>query len=113
VSVTIEVQEQKTGIYVLSVQGEVDMSSSTEVRQQLAPLLDTSTSAIIVHLVQVSYMDSSGIATLVEGLQQSMKSGISFRLAELSDAVQDIFKLARLDSVFSIYPTITDAMNEL
>ena len=62
-SVTIEVQEQKTGIYVLSVQGEVDMSSSTEVRQQLAPLLDTSTSAIIVHLVHVSYMDSSGIAT--------------------------------------------------
>ena len=111
-SVTIEVQEQKTGIYVLSVQGEVDMSSSTEVRQQLAPLLDTSTSAIIVHLVHVSYMDSSGIATLVEGLQQSMKSGISFRLAELSDAVQDIFKLAQLDSVFSIYPTITDAMNE-
>ena len=64
-SVTIEVQEQKTGIYVLSVQGEVDMSSSTEVRQQLAPLLDTSSSAIIVHLVQVSYMARSTLITML------------------------------------------------
>lgn len=112
-SMTIDVREQKAGVYVLSVVGEVDMSSSTRVREQLAPLIDVGSSAIIVHLLQVSYMDSSGIATLVEGLQQSMKSGISFRLVELSDAVQDIFKLARLDSVFSIYPTIAEAMKDL
>lgn len=112
-SVIIEVQEQKAGVYILSVQGEVDMSSSTEVREQLALLLGAGTTAIIVHLVRVSYMDSSGIATLVDGLQKSMKLGISFRLVELSDAVQDIFNMARLESVFSIYPTITEVMKDL
>ena len=112
-SVIMEVIEQKKGVYILSVQGEVDMSSSNDVRQQLALLLNADTSVIIVHLVRVSYMDSSGIATLVEGLQQSMKLGILFRLVELSDAVQDIFKLARLESVFSIYPTIEEAINDV
>ena len=42
-----------------------------------------------------------------------MKLGILFRLVELSDAVQDIFKLARLESVFSIYPTIEEAIKEV
>lgn len=112
-SLSISSREEKPGVYILTVEGEVDMSSSTEVRQNLTPLLENGSSAIIVHLANVSYMDSSGIATLVEGLQQSMKSGISFRLAELSDAVQDIFKLARLESIFSIHPTIADAMNDL
>ena len=69
-SVIMEVKEQKKGLYILSVQGEVDMSSSNDVRQQLALLLNAGTAVIIVHLVRVSYMDSSGIATLVEGLQQ-------------------------------------------
>ena len=112
-SLQIEVGELENGISVLLVHGEVDMSSSTEVRAKLSPLMQPGRKAILVNLLNVTYMDSSGIATLVEGLQQSMKLGIAFRLVELNPAVRDVFKLARLESVFQIYESVADAMSDL
>ena len=89
------------------------MSSSSVMRGRLAPALDAGGRAVIVDLSGVTYMDSSGIATLVEGLQSSMKQGIAFRLADLHPAVLDVFKLARLDTVFQVYDSIEDAMTDL
>lgn len=89
------------------------MSSSPEVRKTITPLFRTGMKAIIVNLSQVNYMDSSGIATMVEGLQHSMKQGIRFRLAELNPSVRDVFELARLEALFQIYPTTTDATADL
>jgi anti-anti-sigma factor len=54
-------------------------------------------------------MDSSGIATLVECMQNCMKTGARLRLCDLSPSVRDVFELARLASVFEIFPTFSDA----
>lgn len=109
----IEVSEHEHGIVVCAVHGDVDMGSSAQVRQHLVPLIKPGRKAVIIDLSQVPYMDSSGIATMVEGLQQSMKLGMHFRLAALSPTVMEVFKLARLESVFRIYPTIADAVHDL
>lgn len=112
-SLQIDLSEHDNGVAVLTVRGEVDMSSSSTVRGQMSPLLKSGRKAIIVNLSHVTYMDSSGIATLVEGLQQSMKLKIAFRLAELNPAVRNVFKLARLETVFQVYESTTDAMSGL
>lgn len=112
-SVQIALQEPTRGIAIIIVSGEVDMSSSPAVRNTLTPLFKPGMKAVVINLAQVSYMDSSGIATMVEGLQQSMKRGIHFRLAELNPSVWDVFKLARLETLFHIYPTTEAATADL
>jgi anti-sigma B factor antagonist len=57
---------------------------------------------VAVHLAGVSYIDSSGIAALVEGFQSARGKGQTFVLIEVSDAVMAVLKLARLDKVFTI-----------
>ena len=51
---------------------------------------------------QVSYIDSSGIAALVEGFQSARARGSRFALVAVSDAVRAVLELARLDRVFLI-----------
>ena len=58
---------------------------------------------ILIDLSLVSYIDSSGVASLVEGYQIAKKQSLKFGLFGVSDAAMSVLKLARLDQVFPIY----------
>jgi len=87
---------------VLTLSGVVNIHTATELRQHLKPLLDDQHKAVRVDLSGVSFIDSAGIATLVEGLQWSRGDGRRFALSGLTENVRDIFELAKLDTVFEI-----------
>ena len=102
--------------FMLKLKGDVDMNTSSDVRSAIAEAFKQGSSgmkALLIDLSQVRYMDSSGIATLVEGMQNCRKRGAQLRLFELSRPVNDVFELARLASVFEIYPTMGDALSGL
>lgn len=86
---------------IVRLAGEVDMSWSQQVRRAVLDALDASPK-VAVQLAGVSYIDSSGIAALVEGFQLARGRGQSFVLLEPSDAVLAVLKLARLDRVFTL-----------
>ncbi len=87
---------------LLRVYGDVTIHTSPRLREQLKPLLNASIREIRVALDHVGFMDSSGIATLVEGLQWARQTGGHFILSGLSENVRDVFELAKLDTVFEI-----------
>jgi len=89
----------------LALNGVVNIHTAVALRQQLKPLLDNAKQLIHVDLSGVGFIDSAGLATLVEGLQWSRETGDRrFVLSGLSDNVRDIFELAKLDTVFDIEP---------
>ena len=96
-------------ISIVEIEGEVDLYSSPELRKVLLNLTKIKTKSILVDLQKVKYMDSSGVATLVEALQQVGKYDGKLKLANLKDAVKDVFELSRLDKVFDIYQTLEQA----
>lgn len=106
----IQVREVKTGTYVIALEGELDMSTSPQVRNTLLPLFQKKSAHIIVDLSGVPYIDSSGIATFVEGLQLSRKGKTRFTLAGASTAVESIFELAYLKSVFEMAPDVQELL---
>lgn len=110
--VEIVTEKIETG-FLLRLKGDVDMNTSSDVRAALAEMFKQGASgmkAILIDLSQVRYMDSSGIATLVEVMQHCMKKGARLRLIELSPPVRDVFELARLASVFEIFQTFDEAV---
>lgn len=110
---SIDLKLDKTGDGVtVSVTGDIDMSSSTKMREALTPLFKNDNKVIVVDLAGVSYIDSSGIATLVEGLQWSHSSKNKFRLAALTPGVKDVFEIARLLTVFEVFETKEKALVE-
>ncbi|MGV6851715.1 MAG: STAS domain-containing protein [bacterium] len=89
------------GKATVKVSGEVDLSWSVDVRDMIIKALNMQDS-VEVDLSAVTYIDSSGIAALVEGLQKSKKSHKQFSLTQPSKQVLSVLQLARLDQVFTI-----------
>lgn len=81
--------------------GEIDLSWSAQVRREVLAALDRAPK-VAIDLSQVGYIDSSGIAALVEGFQNARGRGQPFELAAVSPSVLAVLKLARLDRVFPI-----------
>ncbi len=100
----------KDGATTISPHGDVDMSCARELQASLHQALGRKPSRLIVDLTHVPYMDSSGVATLVEAMQIARKSKTDVVLCHLHDRVRSIFEIARLDRVFKIAGTAEEAM---
>jgi len=95
------------GYTVLELSGEVDLHLSPQARKQILGLLKQGYD-LMVDLSKVDYIDSSGVASLVEGFQVAKTDNLRFGLVGVSDAAMQVLQLARLDKVFSIYNSIED-----
>ncbi len=93
--------EKSDSLTTVFISGEVDLANSAEVRKTILAALKT-TPEVKVDLSAVEYIDSSGIAAMVEGLQFANSNGRKFSLTNLSSHVRSILELARLDQVFDI-----------
>jgi anti-sigma B factor antagonist len=94
---------------VLRIAGEVDMFSSPQARNAIMELVKQRVLKVIVDLSEVSYMDSSGVATLIEGLQLCHKYNGNLVVAGLRDNVREVFELTRLDKIFQIFQDVEAA----
>jgi anti-sigma B factor antagonist len=87
---------------ILSPDGDVDLTASSYFRGEIKKALDSKPKRLVVDLSGVPYMDSSGVATLVEAMQLSRRSGVKLVLCGLQDRVRSIFEIAKLELVFTI-----------
>ena len=88
-----------TGILILS--DEIDLDKSPQVRENIKELIDK-VKVVEVHMAAVKYIDSSGIAALVEGMQLSKSNSKEFCLTDVSNEVMKVVQLAHLDKFFKI-----------
>jgi anti-sigma B factor antagonist len=95
------------GFAVVELSGDVDLACSPDARATILGCLQDNR-PVIVDLSQVTYIDSSGIASLVEGYQTAKKKNLRFVLVGASEAALSVLKLARLDKVFPIFERIEE-----
>jgi anti-sigma B factor antagonist len=95
-------EDGKTATVFLT--GDIDLERSPAAREMLLATLKKGR-PLIVDLAGVGYMDSSGVASLVEAYQKARAASLDFSLARVSSQVLKVLTLARLDKVFSIQST--------
>ena len=95
-------REEKGGVSVVRLGGEVDMRSSPELRAVLLALAKDKAPHIAVSLEHVRYIDSSGIATLIECLKNVTRYHGAFTLIGVNDDIYPVFELAHLTEVFDL-----------
>lgn len=105
---TISIREFGT-TRVVDVEGEVDLGTSPNLRRTLFDLL-TKTSTVALNLKALRYIDSSGIATLIEVLKDAQRLEKQFVLFGLSPAVADAFRLTHVNRIFRIVDTEEQAV---
>lgn len=100
---------EEGGYTVIELAGEVDLSCSPDARKQILACLDGKNS-LLVDLSGVSYIDSSGVASLVEGYQAAKKKSLEFGLIGVSAPAMSVLQLARLDKVFPIHNSVAERL---
>jgi anti-sigma B factor antagonist len=96
---------------ILDVSGNIDMSNSPEVRKALLrEIREKGVTRVVLNLSGVGYIDSSGVASLVEGLKASRESGSRFVLFGLNDSAREVLKISHLLKLFEVYDDEAQAM---
>jgi anti-sigma B factor antagonist len=93
--------------------GDVDLYSSPNLRETLMKEMHSGTSSVLVNMSEVGYIDSSGIATLVEGLQLSRQTKTRFGLFGLRGNARSVLELARLHKVFAVFADEQQALERI
>jgi anti-sigma B factor antagonist len=94
---------------IVDVAGDVDLDTSPELRRALFDLLEE-TPKLAINLQALRYIDSSGIATLIEVLKDAQRLQKQFVLFGLNPAVQDVFRLTHVNRIFQVFQTEEEAV---
>jgi anti-sigma B factor antagonist len=111
--VQVAIESPQTGITAVHPQGTLDMNSVPDFRQTLEAEVQRAERGLIVDLSAVTFMDSSGIAVLIEGLKWSRGRALPYMLTQLTPAVQMVLELARLEHFFPIAESVEDAVAQI
>jgi anti-sigma B factor antagonist len=95
---------------ILAPMGEIDLSCAPSFRNHISAVQARRPRRLIIDLAGVPYMDSSGVATLVEAMQNARRTGGKLILASMQEKVRSIFEIARLDMVFIIVSNADEAL---
>jgi anti-sigma B factor antagonist len=110
----LQTRSDSKGSLVMDVRGEVDLFSSPKLRAAIMAALSTPrVSRVAINLSEVSYIDSSGIASLVEGLQQAHTQKCPLVLFGLQLGPREVLEMARLDKIFTIRGSEPEALADL
>jgi len=94
---------------VVDVEGKVDLSTSAALRRSLFETL-LNTPRLALNLAAIRYIDSSGIAILIEVLKDSQRLQKEFVLFGLSPSVEQVFRLTHVSRIFQIFNTEQEAI---
>jgi anti-sigma B factor antagonist len=95
---------------VIAFEGDVDLEHSPKAREVLLDGIQQG-KRVFVDMSGVTYIDSSGVASLVEAFQRAKGQGSGFALVAVNPAALRVLQLARLDKVFVIHETLAEGLD--
>ncbi len=104
-----ETVAQITNRRVVHLAGEIDLEHAPQVRKVLLGAVEEGR-MILVDMAEVEYIDSSGIACLIEALQKARAISADLALIAVNPQAMRVLALARLDTVFAIHNDLTSAV---
>ncbi|MCB0210146.1 MAG: STAS domain-containing protein [Anaerolineae bacterium] len=98
-------------VTVLEISGRFDAYEVKPVKEWLNETTNISAPNILINLSHVNFIDSTGLAALVQGMKNCRQRGGNLRLYGLQQPVRIIFELTRLDKAFEIFGQEDEAIN--
>lgn len=90
----------------------IDASYAINLREDVVALIEQGTTKIVVNLGNVEFVDSSGLGVLVS-IMKAVGGNQNMALCHVKDAVMTVLKLTRMDKIFVVMPSETEAVARL
>lgn len=107
----IDHQVQGDALLIAVKEPRIDAAVAIQFKEKVRELSKDGPSRVVLDMSQVDFLDSSGLGALVAAMKQ-LGPDRSLELAGLTTAVQKVFHLTRMDSVFAVHADVASAMAE-
>ena len=94
--------EVKNGITICRIGGEIDINTAPDIKKSFDVLTNKKAPKIIINFSKVTYVDSSGLATLVEILKNMRQYGGKLKLTNLPPKIKSLFEITKFEKLFEI-----------
>ena len=105
-------QEKVFDVAACVLEGEVNINTSPELRKTCDILMKNGEKKVLIDLSGVTYIDSSGLATLIEMFQRLKKIGGKLRLSSMNEKVKNVFEITKLYKLFEVFDTREAALRD-
>ena len=105
-----QLYEETKNVHVLRPSGRLDTHTTPEFRSWLESIRGSAPARLVINLDAVNFVDSTGLASLIQGMKRCREHNGDLLLCNLQRPVRMIFELTRLDKAFTIYPSEDDAI---
>jgi anti-sigma B factor antagonist len=109
----IKTEQLTDDAYVIALQGEVDLYTAPEFKQQLLEVIGGGAKTVIVDFSDTTFIDSTTLGVLVGGVKRLRSNDGRLSLVCSDRNITKIFEITGLDRVFTIYPTRVEAVEQL
>jgi anti-sigma B factor antagonist len=106
-------EQTEDDLTIFQLEGDIDLNHSPQLRILFQSKIQAKAPALLLDFTAVNYIDSSGLATLVEYYQGSRPYNGKIALAAMSPRVKSVFELVRLNEIFPIFASVEEAKQSL
>ena len=112
VSLDVESRQTDSGVTVLAPTGRLDVAGAPALKDAVSEAMKNGKPRLVIDMEGVSFVDSSGLGSVVAALKQVRSSQGDLRLAAPNQQVRVVLELTTLDRVFPYYATVEEALSD-
>ena len=106
-------ERERNGTMICYLSGEVTIDTAQELKRTLQGVIDNKWQSVLLHLGGLEYIDSSGLAALVQfSIDLKNIQGVMV-LSDMPPTIRSIFGITKLEKMFKIYETEEEAFKDL
>jgi len=109
----VKIKEEKdNNTLICDIEGDIDINTSVQLRKVFDGFIKNNEKKVLVEFSSVNYVDSSGLATLIEMFQRMKKIGGQLRFSGMSQKVRNAFEITKLHKLFDIFENRETALKD-
>ncbi|GAB1338342.1 STAS domain-containing protein [Streptomyces sp. E-15] len=112
-ALAISTRPSPAGPVVLRLAGELDHCTGPRLRQAVEDALRGPGTGLVADLSELDYCDSTGMTVIITAYHRALAVGSSFSVGGLSPVMAQLFRVAGLDQILTLYPSVQDAVDAL
>jgi anti-sigma B factor antagonist len=108
-NLTVNTRKVGEDVRVVSLEGEIDVYTSIQLKQDIAEILSSGTKFLVLNLTKVEYLDSTGLGVLIGTLKKLRENSGNLIIVGPAMRIMRIFEITGLYKIFAIYATEEEA----
>ena len=106
----LQTQTRPKVVSVLVLEDRIDAASAIQFKEKMRDLTKDGTQRVVLDLARVQFLDSSGLGAIV-AVKKLLGPDRALDLSSLTPTVEKVFRLTRMDSIFTIHPSLEVAIS--